>query len=932
MRVQRLLGVAVTSLALALLSSPLAAQQGLLTGHIVDADSGQPIDAAQVQVLGGGQSTGGLTDASGAYRIQLAPGSYSIVVVVVGYRPERFDGLSVTANQTTVHDISLVSMAMELDGVVVSASRGMGEKATEAPATTFTISSVQISERPVASPVEYLRSAPGVDIITEGLQASNVVVRGFNNIFSGALHMLSDYRLAGVPSLRVNLMHFIPSNEQDIDRMEVVLGPGAALYGPNTANGVVHILTKSPLQSQGTTVTLGGGQRNVFQGSFRSAFLLNEDLGFKVSGQYLRGDEWEFNDPTELANRAAADANPTRCLNDKLIRGVSPAGAQEACGRIGIRDYETERFGLEARADWRFADNGTFVGTYGRNNSTGIELTGLGAGQTVDWVYEFYQARMNIDRFFAQAYLNTSDAGDSYLLNSGVPLVDKSRLMVGQIQHGFSLADGRQDFTYGFDYLGTRPRTEGNINGTYEDDDNMNEWGVYLQSKTSLSEKVDLIFAGRSDDHSVLADKVFSPRAAIVFRPVPEQSLRFSFNRAYSSPSSLNYFLDISNGLAPGAAGSLGFGLRAFGTGRNGWTLTNADGSLKGFRSPFNPAAAGGSSQTLPMGATTAFWPATIQVLQAQVQAGALPASLAPLLPILAGLTPTPGSIGTMLLDPVSLQLTPLASANLPGVPSIGESNSESFEIGWTGIIDQRFKISADIYRTTQNNFVSPLLVQTPLVTFNGQDVGAFISGPLGPILVQAGMAQGLTLQQAQAAAQQTITALATGIASVPIGVVSAPEISGGSDIIVSYRNVGDLTLWGQDVAFQWFLDDNWMLNGSYSHVSDDLFEIDDGAPIALNAPTHKGSLSLAYRNLSKGFNTEARFRFNNSFHAVSAGFEGVVPESKIVDLTVGLRVPNTAATLQLAVTNLFNAENKSFVGVPDIGRFLLLRMRYDLF
>ena len=58
-----------------------------------------------------------------------------------------------------------------------------------------------------------------------------------------------------------------------IERMEVVLGPGAALYGPNTANGVLHIFTKSPLDSasEGTTVTLGGGQRSVFQGSFRSA-------------------------------------------------------------------------------------------------------------------------------------------------------------------------------------------------------------------------------------------------------------------------------------------------------------------------------------------------------------------------------------------------------------------------------------------------------------------------------------------------------------------------------------------------------------------------------------------------------------------------------------------------------------------------------------
>ena len=128
--------------------------------------------------------------------------------------------------------------------------------------------------------------APGVDIITEGIQSTNVLVRGFNNIFSGSLHALTDHRLAGVPSLRVNLLHFIPSTDEDIERMEVVLGPGSALYGPNTANGVLHIFTRSPLDSAstGTTVTLGGGERSVFPGVF--PFLLSRQQA--PGGEALR--------------------------------------------------------------------------------------------------------------------------------------------------------------------------------------------------------------------------------------------------------------------------------------------------------------------------------------------------------------------------------------------------------------------------------------------------------------------------------------------------------------------------------------------------------------------------------------------------------------------------------------------------------------------
>ena len=924
----------------------VAQQRATLTGTVTNEETGEPVSQAQIQVLGGATTTGTLSGNNGRYTIQLAPGTYALVVEVVGYRGRRFDGISVDAGQSTTFDIQLTSQAQELAGLVVSASRGTPERATEAPATTHRVGSLEIEERPAPSLSEHLRSAPGVDIITHGLQATNVTVRGFNNIFSGALHMLTDHRLAGVPSLRVNLMHFIPSNSEDVDRIEVVLGPGSALYGPNTANGVVHILTKSPLDDQGTTVNLGAGERSVFQGAFRSAFLLNEDLGFKISGQYLSGNEWEYTDPVEAAARQQAEQNVDACLRDKQIRGFSTALAQQACGRVGVRDFDIERYGFEARADWRFAEDGTFVTTYGRNSATGIELTGLGAGQTEDWVYEFYQGRFNLGRFFAQAYLNTSDAGGSFLLRDGVPLVDQSSLFVTQAQHGFALADGRQDFTYGIDYFATRPDTRGSINGSYEDSDNIDEWGVDLQSKSELAERLDLVLAGRMDSHSLIDDQVFSPRAALVFKPSEEQSLRFTYNRAFSTPSTLNFFLDISGGAAPSPFGALGYTTRAFGTGPDGYSFQNADGSLRGMRSPFNPQ---GADQLLPADQSV-LWQLAMGVLQAQIQAGQLPADLGQLLPVLQGLEPGSDDVGINLLDLTTQEFTPLSQANIPDVPGIRESNTETFEVGWTGIIADRFKLTGDVYWMKKNDFVSPLLIQTPMIFLDGQDVGAFITTPVFQAFFQQAKANGASDQQAQAFAQQqtaeVVPTLAQGIGQLPLGVVSSDQVGAqGADIIVTYRNVGDVDLWGADLAFQWFMNDAWTLNGTYSHVSDDYFEIDEGAPIALNAPTDKGTLSLAYRNPLQGFNAEGRIRFTSSFPAQSAGFVGTacipgqpdtvepcVDDYAIFDVNLGYRVPNTAATVQLLVNNVFDTGYRSFVGVPEIGRFAMVRVKYDLF
>jgi len=906
-----------STLLLTVTATSVAGQQGTVAGQVVD-QTGAVVPAAQIDVVG---VRSVVASAEGEYRVALDPGTYDLIVRSINARDQRIEGVTVVAGQTLELDIVLTTRVQELDPVQVTVSRGVEERETETVATVHSVSSIEIEERPAPTLTDHISTAPGVDVIRQGVQSTNVVVRGFNNIFSGSLHMLTDHRLAGVPSLRVNLMHFIPANELDVDRMEVVLGPGSALYGPNTANGVVHVLTSSPIDKPGTTVTLGGGEQSVFQGSFRSAWAPSERFGFKISGQYLRGDEWPHTDPTEEAARMQAESDPAACLADKALRGLTPEDAAVACGRVGIRNFDILRWGGEARADWRFAEDGSVVATYGRTDASGIELTGLGAAQADHWVYEFYQARVNKDRLFAQTYYNTSDAGDSFLLQSGIPLVDQSSLFVGQIQHGLAVAEGRFDFTYGFDYFATRPDTRSTINGIYENDDNIDEWGVYLQAKTAVTDRLDLILAGRMDDHSLLSDKVWSPRAGLVFRPDETQSVRLSYNRAFSTPSSLNYFLDISGGLAP-EIGALGYGSRAFGSGKNGWTLQ--PGGVTQIRSPF----IGGGGVLTPPPDAGALWPAAVGVLYAQ---GAIDA---PTRDALLASTPTSTDVAWMLFDPETSSLQPLVGAQLADVPPIQESYTETVELGWTGILANRAKVSADVFYMKKNDFVSPLLIQTPLMMYNAADLVAFLTPTFG-----------------SAAALQ----LAGGLAQVPLGVVSGETSqvgAQGADLIATYRNVGDVELWGADIGLQWFLTDEWTLTGAYSHMSKDYFQmpISDGldtVAIALNAPRHKGNVGLSYRNVDWGFNGGAVVRFNDEYPAESAGYVGTlcIPEAPVgintgecvestvlVDANLGYRVPGTSATLLVVVNNLLDTQYTPFVGVPQLGRFAMVSLRYDLF
>ena len=925
------------------LAVPVVAQEGAIAGRVTNATTLVPVPLASVRVVRGPLTSEVLSESDGSFELQLPPGVYDLLVEAADFAPSRFDRIRVTPGQTTARNLPLESRGYRLAGFIVTASRGTVDTEISAPSSSHSVRGEEVMERPAPSAVEHLRESPGVDIGTHGLQASNVVVRGFNNIFSGALHMLTDNRLAGLPSLRVNFMHYLPLVDDDIERVEVVLGPGAALYGPNTANGVVHLITKSPLDDPGTSVSIGAGERSVFQGAFRTAHRVNEKLGVKFSGHFLRGEEWPYADPTEASARDSADANPDACVAERELRGFSTTEAEVACTRLGVRDFQVRRYGFETRTDWRFSNRGTLIGSYGLSSVTGIELTPLSAAQSADWLHQFAQARLTYDRWAVQAYFNTNDSGEAFLLRDGLPLVDRSSLGVIQLQNGLDIFGGRQDFTYGFDYFANRPDSRGTIYGDFEGTNDINEWGLYLQSKTVLSPKVDLIAAGRLDDHSILPNRVFSPRIAVVFKPDGRNAVRVAFNRAFSTPTALNYFLDLSAGVAPGDVGALGYTTRAFGSGRTGFAWQNADGTLRGMRSPFNPNGAGA---LLPADETS-LWRLGVGAAN-----GAAP--VAPdILAVLQGLTPD-GADLDMMYAGIDGSTGSVSTLDLPDVPPVRETRTETVELGWSGIMENTLRVSVDAYYRRESDFVSPLTVETPLLYFDSDDLETW----LGPAyvdarvvdLVESGLSEADARAQATQEASTLVPTLSDQIGRVPLAVSSSdvPELeNGGADLVLTYRNLGTLNLWGADVALQWLMTPAWTLSATYSHVSDNWFRFEGGVPLALNAPSNKGTVGLAYRDEGRGINASARMRYTGGFPFLSTNFDGTrcIPDQPatpsqeacieayaLVDATLGLRVPGTAATLQIGVINLFGTAYRSFVGVPSVGRLAMARLRYELF
>ena len=793
--------VAAVLFTLGAFSGSLDAQTGTLTGLVVDAETAAPVANANVEILGvsGTQATGSLTNQSGQFRFTLQAGSYSVLVTLIGHTDRRLDGVRIGSDQDTNVTIELTSFALAIDPIIVTASR-REEKLLESPASVSIVSAEVIADRPALTHVDHMKSLAGVDVVQTGLSQSNVVARGFNNVFSGALLTLHDNRYAAVPSLRLNAHNFIPVTNTDIDRIEAVLGPGAALYGPNSSAGVLHIITKSPIDSEGTDISLAGGERSVFQGQFRHATRVGETVGFKVSGQYMRGNDWEFVDPVE---ETAKEANPA----------------------LPDRNNDMERWGGEVRLDVRPDDDTEWIFTGGLNNIVSNEMTGIGTGLADGWKYWFGQARFRKGRFFGQAFVNGSDAGDTQIYRTGQSIIDKSLFIAGQLQHAVDVGD-RQSFIYGLDVQQTLPRTEGAINGANEDDDNIFEFGGYLHSESALSDRVDLVAALRVDKHSRLNDPNFSPRAAVVFRPTDGQNFRVTYNRAFSTPSTNNLFLDIVAGRVPlPLPGDPGYDIRTRGVPETGFTFDDrCPGGFMDYcmRSPF----ANDGATVVPADASLLWNTLVDAVVAARPELG-----LGPLAPFFKD--PGAGEIPSRLLRFSQEEAQAGRAPFLPdtegpmSIDRIKPTITNTIELGYKGLINDKVLLAADVWRSSIDDFVGPLRVETPTVFFDPGSVQAFLTNRIQPLV-------GTFVTPEEAAL--LIAGLTAQVAQLPVGTV-VPDQATTPDLILTYRNFGNVDLWGFDLSTQIIVNPQFSMRGSFSFVNDECFAFEDSSSTDCSSP-----------------------------------------------------------------------------------------------
>ncbi|MCX6135842.1 MAG: TonB-dependent receptor [Ignavibacteriales bacterium] len=211
---------------------------GTLEGTVKDAETRQAVAGANVTL----RSTfmGAATDAQGRFRIsKIPPGSYTVLVSILGYQRLTLDGVRVVRDERTSIELSIQPVPLQTEPVIITASR-REQSLQEVPVSVATVTARMIADRNNITLDDALRYVPGVNVLSDQVNIRGS--SGYNRGVGSRVLVLLD----GMPYLTGDTgeINWESIPMFTVDRLEVVKGAGSALYGSSALGGVINVITK----------------------------------------------------------------------------------------------------------------------------------------------------------------------------------------------------------------------------------------------------------------------------------------------------------------------------------------------------------------------------------------------------------------------------------------------------------------------------------------------------------------------------------------------------------------------------------------------------------------------------------------------------------------------------------------------------------------
>jgi iron complex outermembrane receptor protein len=423
--------------------------------------------------------------------------------------------------QSGPRDLTRVSIE-DLMRIEITSAAKKEQRAEDVPAAVFVITQDDIRRSGLRSLPELFRLVPGMQVAQVNSNKWAVSARGFNGLFSNKLLVLIDGRSIYTHSFSGVLWAAEDLLLQDIERIEVIRGPGGTVWGANAMNGVINIVTKSAAETTGTSVAVSAGTFERDQASVRHGASLG-GLAYRLYGQWS-----DHGDSRDHAGASAGDRW------NSLATGVRADWSRGGDAVMAHGSFSTGR----NRPRWR-----EFFSPYSAAAPSSAGVSDVRSSMVMGrWAH----TRSGGSLFQVQAFRTTQFRDEAILWSTeNIHDVDLQYRTALGTHHDLVVGGG-----YRHDDFLARPTFTMNIASSDE-----HVFNTFLQDEITLGRRV-TVTVGSKLEHDNLAGWGALPSARVMWNVTPTtQRAWAAVSRARRTPSAAELGVRLHAATAPGPAG-----------------------------------------------------------------------------------------------------------------------------------------------------------------------------------------------------------------------------------------------------------------------------------------------------------------------------------------------------------------------------------------
>ncbi|MBT4498830.1 MAG: TonB-dependent receptor plug domain-containing protein, partial [Gemmatimonadetes bacterium] len=400
-------------------------------------------------------------------------------------------------------ELDLVALSLEeLMEIQVALVSRTPEKLGDVPAAVYALTAEDLRRAGIRSLPDALRLVPGVQVARVDANKWAITARGFNNQFANKLLVLIDGRSVYSPLFSGVFWESQDVLVEDVERIEVIRGPGGTLWGANAVNGIINVVTRSTRDTEGTLAQAGGGLPQTSWAAVRHGRSLGERGAYRL---YLRHSTW----PASIDSSSRSQADDWRILR--------------AGGRIDLSLSERDNLTLQTdlytgEAGQTFQLVSSLEPPYERTFD--VESPIRGASILGRWRRE-----TGDDADLAlQLYLDRAE-------RRGGPLEGNIQLLDADLQHRRHYR--RHELVWGLGYRRSTDSFVGSLALSFQPPERTTHlWSAFVHDAIDLQSERLRLSLGTKFEHNSHTGLEVQPGARLWWRPATDHALWLAITRA----------------------------------------------------------------------------------------------------------------------------------------------------------------------------------------------------------------------------------------------------------------------------------------------------------------------------------------------------------------------------------------------------------------